>query len=89
MLEGGKVLRRKVNRYKPKILAVLGLGAYRAAFDEPKAQIGRQDKTIGATILWALPNPSGLNAHYQREQLAALFAELKAASDLLHSGKTF
>jgi TDG/mug DNA glycosylase family protein len=82
-------LRRKVTRYKPKILAVLGLGAYRTAFDEPKAQIGRQEKTIGTTLLWALPNPSGLNAHYQRDQLAALFAELKEASDLLHSGKTF
>ena len=81
LLEGGRLLRKKVLRYKPKILAVLGLGAYRAAFAEPKAKIGRQDKTLGETILWALPNPSGLNAHYQRKQLTELFAELKKAAD--------
>lgn len=77
MLEGGKLLRRKVLRYKPKVLAVLGLGAYRLAFEDPKARIGRQDRMIGGTVLWALPNPSGLNAHYQKDQLTKLFIELK------------
>jgi TDG/mug DNA glycosylase family protein len=81
MLAGGKTLRKKVLRYKPKILAVLGLGAYRAAFADPKAKIGRQDKTIGETILWVLPNPSGLNAHYQRDELTKLFIDLKKAAD--------
>jgi TDG/mug DNA glycosylase family protein len=88
MQKGGKTLRRKVIRYKPAILAVLGLGAFRSAFNEPKAQIGKQQTAIGSTILWVLPNPSGLNAHYQRKQLAALFSEVKQASDKLHSGKT-
>ena len=78
---GGRRLRTKVKRYKPAFLAVLGLGAYRAAFEEPKAVIGFQDKKIGNTDVWVLPNPSGLNAHYQAKELAAIFAELKAAAD--------
>lgn len=83
MLAGGKALARKVKRYKPRILSVLGLGAYRAAFNRPKARVGRQDEMISETIVWVLPNPSGLNAHYQQKDLTALFVELKAASDEL------
>ena len=81
--EGGRKLVTKVRRYRPRVLAVLGLGAYRMAFEKPKAVIGRQAETIGETILWVLPNPSGLNAHYQAADLARLFAELKAVSDKL------
>lgn len=79
--EGGKKLAAKVQRYKPQFLAVLGLGAYRAAWNQPKARIGRQQELIGDTVLWVLPNPSGLNAHYQARELALLFSELKAAVD--------
>ena len=79
--QGGKRLATKVRRYKPRFLAVLGLGAYRAAFEKPKAVIGRQEERIGETVLWVLPNPSGLNAHYQPKDLARLFAELKMAVD--------
>jgi TDG/mug DNA glycosylase family protein len=79
LIEGGERLRAKVLRYRPRILAVLGLGAYRAAFAQPKAAVGRQEDLIGKTILWALPNPSGLNANYQRPDLMKLFQELKEA----------
>ena len=79
--EGGKRLMAKVRRYKPGFLAVLGLGAYRAAWQKPKAVIGRQDQKIGETVVWVLPNPSGLNAHYQAKDLARVFRELKAAVD--------
>jgi TDG/mug DNA glycosylase family protein len=79
--EGGKRLAAQVRRYKPVVLAVLGLGAYRAAWNKPKAVIGRQDETIGETIVWVLPNPSGLNAHYQASDLARLFSELRAVVD--------
>ena len=78
---GGKRLRAKVRRYRPDFLAVLGLGAYRAAWNQPKAVIGRQHEGIGDTVVWVLPNPSGLNAHYQAKDLAAVFGELKAAVD--------
>jgi TDG/mug DNA glycosylase family protein len=77
--EGGQQLAAKVRKYQPQVLAVLGLGAYRSAFEKPKAVIGRQEEMLGETIIWVLPNPSGLNAHYQAKQLADLFSELRLA----------
>ena len=76
---GGQRLARKVRRLRPRCLAVLGVGAYRAAFARPKAQPGRQPEPLGETVLWVLPNPSGLNAHYQPEALARLLAEVRVA----------
>ena len=57
------------------------MGAYRTAFNQRKAMIGRQDERFGDTLLWVLPNPSGLNANYQPADLARLFRELKEFSD--------
>jgi TDG/mug DNA glycosylase family protein len=83
LIEGGRRLRAKVRRYRPRVLAVLGISAYRSAFDVPKAQPGRQSETIGETLIWVLPNPSGLNAHYQPKDLARLFEELRLEVDRL------
>ena len=77
IVAGGERLRAKVLRYHPKVLAILGLGAYRTAFNQPKAVVGRQQALIGNTTLWILPNPSGLNANYQPAALARLFRELR------------
>ncbi|WP_304988569.1 G/U mismatch-specific DNA glycosylase [Corallococcus sp. AB045] len=77
--EGAKSLARKVERYRPKYLAVLGLGAYRTAFSRPKARFGPQEETLGEARLWVLPNPSGLNASYQLPDLARLYGELRRA----------
>jgi len=76
---GGRALRAKVKRYRPRFLAVLGVGAYRAAFARPKAAIGRQEEKLEAATVWVLPNPSGLNANYRTEDLARLFRELRDA----------
>ena len=76
---GGKRLIAKVRRYRPAFLAVLGLGAYRAAWNQPKAVIGQQENRIAETTVWVLPNPSGLNAHYQAKDLARVFSELRVA----------
>ena len=81
IIAGGEQLKAKVLRYRPRVLAVLGVGAYRTAFNQPKATVGRQAETIGDTVLWVLPNPSGLNANYQPAALARLFRELKEFSD--------
>lgn len=78
-IAGGRRLRGLVRRSHPMYLAVLGVGAYRTAFNQPKAVIGLQAETIGETRLWVLPNPSGLNAHYQPRDLARLFGELRLA----------
>jgi TDG/mug DNA glycosylase family protein len=77
---GHRQLRARVKRYKPRILAVLGVGAYRIAFDRPKATLGPQAEMLEETRLWVLPNPSGLNAHYQLADLVRLFRELREAS---------
>lgn len=74
---GAQRLIRKTLRTCPQILAILGLGAYRIAFQEPRAACGLQDRTIGKTRIWLLPNPSGLNAHHSNAQLARLFRDLR------------
>jgi len=81
IVASGDQLKAKVLRYRPRVLAVLGVGAYRTAFNQPKATVGRQPEMLGNTVLWVLPNPSGLNANYQAAALARLFSELKEFSD--------
>jgi double-stranded uracil-DNA glycosylase len=76
---GGRRLRVKMRRYRPTVLAVLGVGAYRTAFARSRATPGEQAETIGRTRIWVLPNPSGLNANYTRSQLVALFRQLREA----------
>lgn len=83
VIAGGRRLAIKVRGYRPRILAVLGLGAYRTAFFQPGAGVGRQALTIGDTVVWVLPNPSGLNANYQQQDLARLFKELKDAAETI------
>lgn len=78
-VEGGRLLVKKIEKYKPRNLAVLGIGAYRTAFNKPKAKLGLQAEKIGGANVWLLPNPSGLNAHYQVADLAALFGEVREA----------
>lgn len=79
IVQGGDNLIKKIEKFKPQFLAVLGIGAFRTAFSDPKAKLGLQNRQIGATKIWLLPNPSGLNAHYQIADLAKLFGELKQA----------
>src|SRR5262249_26994844 len=76
LIAGARRLQRKVLRYNPVCLAILGLGAYRTAFDHKAAKPGRQQETIGQSIVWILPNPSGLNANYQLPDIVRLFREL-------------
>jgi TDG/mug DNA glycosylase family protein len=73
---GAARLRETVARYRPRWLAMVGIGAYRVGFGEPRATVGRQAATLGETGIWVLPNPSGLNANYQLPELTAAFAAL-------------
>ena len=79
LVAGASILSRKMRTWEPKILAVLGVGAYRTAFDEPSAGVGAQDEQLGSTRVWVLPNPSGLNAHYQLADIAACLIHLREA----------
>lgn len=80
-VESGRALKAKVRRYRPRIIAILGVGAYRQAFAQPKAVIGEQTERIVNARVWVLPNPSGLNANYQLPDLVKLFRELRQAAD--------
>ena len=80
-VEGGRALKAKVRRYRPRIIAILGVGAYRQAFAQPKAVIGEQAERIVNARVWVLPNPSGLNANYQLPDLVKLFRGLRQAAD--------
>ena len=74
---GRRRLERKVRRYTPRWLAVVGIGAYRIAFERPKALMGAQPEKIGSTGLWVLPNPSGLNANHQLPDLTRAVRALR------------
>ncbi len=75
-----------VRRWRPRVVAFLGLSAYRTAYGRPKAAIGLQDDTVAGAAVWLLPNPSGLNAHYQLPDLARLYGELRIWAIDLASG---
>jgi TDG/mug DNA glycosylase family protein len=78
--EGGRLLSAKVARLRPGWLAVVGVTAYRAAFEDRKAVVGPQERTIGDTRVWVLPNPSGLNAHWTAATMAEEFGRLRVAA---------
>lgn len=78
---GGQALLAKIERYRPRKVAFLGVSAYRVAFGEPNVSVGRQQQRIGESEVWVLPNPSGLNAHYQLPALARAYALLKPQAD--------
>src|SRR3954452_24857187 len=75
---GADLLTAKLADHRPRWLVVLGVTAYRTAYGQPKATFRIQPETFGATRVWVLPNPSGLNAHYTLDKLAAEFAALHA-----------
>jgi TDG/mug DNA glycosylase family protein len=72
-------LRRKVRRYQPRVVAFLGLGAYRIVTGQPNAAVGPQPEAFAGAMAWALPNPSGLNAHYQLPMLVECYRVLARA----------
>lgn len=81
IVAGGRDLASRVVHFNPHIVAVLGISAYRVAFNYPRAVLGLQPEPIGDSLVWVLPNPSGLNAHYQVADLARLFRELRTAAE--------
>jgi TDG/mug DNA glycosylase family protein len=77
LVAGGKALAEKVRQLRPGWLAVIGVTAYRTAFAQPRAAVGRQQITIGGTPVWVLPNPSGLNARWTTSKLIEAFRDLR------------
>jgi double-stranded uracil-DNA glycosylase len=77
---GVEPLRRLVHNVKPAYVAFLGISAYRMAFGAPRAKVGAQPELLEGSNVWVLPNPSGLNAHYQQPALTAAYADLRKAN---------
>lgn len=76
---GAARLRALAEQDRPTWIAVVGVSAYRTAFDRPEAVVGPQAQGIGPSALWVLPNPSGANASYQLPALVAEFRRLREA----------
>src|SRR6516165_1004064 len=74
---GGQRLEAKVKRYRPTVVAFVGIGPYRIVSGIRDASVGLQKAPFGGSHAWVLPNPSGLNAHYQPAALAQLFGDLR------------
>ena len=72
-------LERTVKRYRPRIVAVVGIGAYRVAFDRPRATLGPQEESLAGARVWVLPNTSGLNANHRPADFARAFSTLRKA----------
>jgi TDG/mug DNA glycosylase family protein len=81
--EGGRRLLALVEDARPRVVAILGITAYRSAFGKPKASPGRQPEPIGTAELWVVPNPSGLNAHETVESLATAYAGPARAAGII------
>ncbi len=81
LIRGSGLLTRKIIKYRPRVVAFLGVTAYRAAFSRPDAALGLQVDRLAGAIVWVLPNPSGLNAHYRMDDLARLYAEMRRAAE--------
>ena len=79
---GAEALAALVAEFQPRVLAVVGLQAWRTGFGVKDAGVGLQERTVGGRPAWVLPNTSGLNAHYQLPDHVRLFGELRAWLDM-------
>jgi double-stranded uracil-DNA glycosylase len=79
---GGVALRQRVAAVRPRVVAILGISAYRVAFEEPRASLGRQPRDWDGAQVWVVPNPSGLNAHASLADLASSYREVAIAAGI-------
>jgi TDG/mug DNA glycosylase family protein len=77
LMAGGRSFEKKVRTYRPRAVAILGVTAYREAFDCPAAVVGARPERMAGALVWVLPNPSGLNAHFTPSALAKLFRKFR------------
>jgi TDG/mug DNA glycosylase family protein len=87
LARGARRLLQKVRRWRPAVVAVLGVGAYRVAFGRPRARPGPQVERLGPARLWVLPNPSGRSAAYLLPALTRRFAALARAAGVGAGGR--
>jgi double-stranded uracil-DNA glycosylase len=80
---GGERLRDLVGEMSPRLVAVAGVTAFREAFRDRRAALGRQGSDLGAAALWVIPNPSGLNAHETIDTLADWYRKVAREAGIL------
>jgi double-stranded uracil-DNA glycosylase len=85
---GASALEGLVARYRPRVVAVLGITAWRVAHDRPRAELGVQPERVGGATTWVAPNPSGLNAHYLLPDLASFYRRLRPDQGPSSSART-
>ena len=85
---GGRRLQTKVKRWKPTVVAFVGIHPYRVVSGVKDAHIGLQKDLFGGSRAWVLPNPSGLNAHYQPAALTQLFGDLRVWATAQHERRS-
>jgi double-stranded uracil-DNA glycosylase len=83
LVAGRRRLEAFLAEHRPRVVAVLGVTAYRSAFGRPRAALGRQPDDLEGAELWVVPNPSGLNAHDTVSSLAIAYAEPARAAGIL------
>jgi TDG/mug DNA glycosylase family protein len=86
LTEGARNLAGKVRRFRPRVVAILGVTAYRTAFSSPRAVLGRQPDDLEGAQVWVVPNPSGRNAHAPLDTLAAAYREVAVAAGVIDQG---
>ncbi|HEV2639409.1 MAG TPA: G/U mismatch-specific DNA glycosylase [Actinocrinis sp.] len=85
--EGGRILTAKAEKYKPAWVAIVGITAYRTAFERKRAAVGPQPERLADSRIWVLPNPSGLNALWTTPKLAEAFRAFRLAAGLPDRGE--
>lgn len=77
---GAFVLARKVRRFKPEIVAFVGVSLYRSIFNRKGVvELGPQPDTFEGVPVFVLPNPSGRNANFSYGEMLAAFRKLRVA----------
>lgn len=79
--DGAAHLGDRVTALRPRTVAIAGITSFRIGYSQPKARFGRQDTTLiegwpDDVALHVVPQPSGLNAHYQIPDLARIWREV-------------
>jgi TDG/mug DNA glycosylase family protein len=80
---GAKVLRRKIRRFKPSIVALVGVTLYRSLFNIRSSQhvsLGLQAEKLEGARVFVVPNPSGRNANFSHAEMLAAFRALRGVS---------
>ncbi len=83
LLAGALALEALVEEWRPSVVAIVGITAYRTALSRPLAVLGEQSERLGGRPLWVLPNPSGLNAHHRVDDLARWYGAAWAAAGIV------